>query len=121
VQGIDVQPDVVPEAIDRRFWKTLLSPSERVSARARLKAFAALSDVGAFPPCTCREDTGHLAEQKSDVFRAYVIRSVGQRHYRAALIIARVPETYCAVRDAIDAKVVAEAQAESVEDTDFGG
>jgi hypothetical protein len=92
--------------------RTLLNPSSRVTVRSRLRAFTALSDAGVFPKCTCREDTGHLAEEKSDAFRAFVIRTVGQRHYRAALIIAHFPETYCAVREAVDAKVVSLAHEE---------
>jgi hypothetical protein len=73
--------------------------------RQRLKTFKMLDETGVLPQCKCDRTIEQLLEFKADRFRAYVIRIVGQRHYRAALVIARFPETYHTVRDAIDAKV----------------
>ena len=92
------------------FWKTVLSPSVRVKARQRLKVFNALDEAGALPRCKCDRTVEQREELKDDQLEEYFIRSVGQRHYRAAMIIAHFPETYYAVRDAIDAKVQAERE-----------
>ncbi len=100
----------------RPFWTALLSPSARVTPRRRLEAFASLDELGALPECTCDPDEGKLREEeRHDASRAYVIRSVAQRHHRAATVIAEFPETFHAVRDAIDAKVAADERAQSVE------
>jgi hypothetical protein len=98
----------------RRFWRTLLSKSVRITAKQRLRVFEALDELGVLPRCTCRKDDPHLAlVEEEDLRRAYIIRLVGRRHYRAALAIARFPETFYAVRDAVDAKVAAADAAES--------
>jgi hypothetical protein len=101
----------------RKFWKTVLSPSIRVKARQRLKVLKALDEMGVLPRCKCDRAVEQLPEFKQDQFRAYVIRRIGQRHYRAALMIAPFPETYYAVRDAIDAKIRLDG-AEAAEETD---
>jgi hypothetical protein len=65
--------------------------------------------MGALPRCTCEPEPKHqLVEEKYDAYDAYTIRLVAKKHYRAALHIARYPETYLAVRDAIDARIVSE-------------
>ena len=91
----------------RRFWTMLLTRSTRVTAKQRLKAFHALDELGVLPRCTCTETEAELPELDEDLRRAWIIRSVGRRHYRAATAVAFFPETYHAVRDAIDAKVAA--------------
>jgi hypothetical protein len=95
-----------------KFWKTLLDPSSRVTPRQRLKAFSVLQEAGALPQCTCRKTAEELIEDRQDAARAYVIRIVGQRYYRSAMIIPCFPETYHAVRDAIDAKVASVSASE---------
>lgn len=86
-----------------RFWNVLLSADRKVKTKDRLDAFAALDEMEALPRCTCKPDPElQLAELEEDAFCAYVIRMVSQRHYRAALVTAHYPETYVAVREAID-------------------
>jgi hypothetical protein len=94
------------------FWQTALSPDPQVTAQDRLQALGALDEMGALPRCTCEPDPQHqLIEHKRDAWYACTIRLVAQKHYRAALRIARYPETYLAVRDAIDASIVGEVSA----------
>jgi hypothetical protein len=91
------------------FWQTTLSPDPQITAKDRLKALRALDDIGALPRCTCEPEPKHqLVEEKYDASDAHTVRLVAQKHYRAALHIARYPETYLAVRDAIDARIVSE-------------
>ena len=91
------------------FWQTTLSPDPQINARDRLNTLRALDDMGALPRCTCEpEAKNQLVGQKCDAHDAYTIRLVARKHYRAALHIARYPETYLAVRDAIDAGIVSE-------------
>ena len=91
------------------FWQTTLSPDPQITAKDRLKALRALDDLGALPRCTCEpEPKDQLVEEKYDARDACTIRLVAQKHYRAALHIAYYPETYLAVRDAIDARIVSE-------------
>jgi hypothetical protein len=94
------------------FWQTTLSPDSQITAKDRLKALRALDDMGALPRCSCEPEPKHqLVEEKYDAHDAYTIRLVAKKHYRAALHIARYPETYLAVRDAIDARIVSELAA----------
>jgi hypothetical protein len=91
------------------FWQTTLSPDPQITANDRLKALRALDDLGALPRCTCEPEPKHqLDEEKVDAWDAHTIRLGAQKHFRAALEIARYPETYLAVRDAIDARIVSE-------------
>jgi hypothetical protein len=48
------------------------------------------------------DTTKRRFEPLADRHRAYVMRAVARKHYRAATMIARFPETHVAVRDAID-------------------
>jgi hypothetical protein len=89
------------------FWTIALSPDSSVAAKERLDAIKVLDEAGALPTCSCRrEPKDLLAEDERDITIAYTIRLVAQRHYRAASLIARFPESYLAVRDAIDAQIV---------------
>lgn len=86
-----------------RFWKILLSRSAKTSVDERLDALEALDEWGVLPQCTCKPPPKfELEEELADRHRAYVIRAVARKHYRAATMIARFPETHVAVRDAID-------------------
>ncbi len=99
------------------FWQTALSPDPQVAAKERLQALDALDEMGALPRCTCEPEPQHqLVEHKSDARVAYTIRLVAQKHSRAALHIAAYPETYLAVRDAIDARIVSEVSAKRKDD-----
>jgi hypothetical protein len=109
-QGKDVRSTGAHDAATGRFWKMLLDPAGRTSPGRRLKAFEALDKMKVLPRCTCNTRVEKLPEFEADANRAYTIRLVGQRHYRAALVIAAFPETYFAVRDAIDAKVRTEQE-----------
>jgi hypothetical protein len=91
------------------FWAILLSADEEVTAKDRLKAFVALEKAGALLECTCAPEPARLTEDKRDIARAYFIRLVAGRHYRAAVARVRYPETYLALRDTVDAKLLAEA------------
>lgn len=95
------------DALDARLWRTMLSAEVRISVRQRLKAFDSLDKADGFRRCTCggSQPKFRLAEEKVDSTRAYMIRLVGGRHYRAAAAVVQVPETYLAVSDAIDAAV----------------
>ena len=74
-----------------------------MKTKDRLDAFDVLDEMKALPRCTCKaEPDDQLAEFKADAWRAFVVRIMVQTHYRAALIIARYPGTYLAVRDSID-------------------
>jgi hypothetical protein len=103
--GSDDTQKRAQDGTEAPFWKALLSPKPRVTLRQRLKSFSALEEAGALPACTCDRTKEWLAELRDDALFAYIIRSVGQRHYRAAVVIAQFPETYFAVREAIDARV----------------
>jgi hypothetical protein len=98
----EIDPTISP------FADVALSPRADVSAKDRLEALVALDAAGALPRCKCNpEPARELVEARTDRWYAYTVRLVAQRHYRAALGIASYPETYLAVRDAIDARVVA--------------
>jgi hypothetical protein len=91
----------------RPFWKTALSPKHSVSPKDRLRALAALEELEVLPKCTCsRKKAPALRETRIDGLYAYVIQIVAERHYRAALNSASFPETFVAVRDAIDAAIL---------------
>ena len=93
------------------FWDTVLSPDSKVNTKDRLDAFALLDEMEALPRCTCRADPEtQLVELQDDAFRAYVIRMVSQTHYRAAMIVARYPETYVAVREILDDALLTSAE-----------
>ena len=92
------------DAAVRPFWRTLLSPDETLAPRERVRAFAALDEMNVFPKCTCDRKKAPLA----DDWGAWRIHMVTQKHYRAAGVIAQCPETYLAIRDAIDAAIVEE-------------
>ena len=103
----DAQHEDRVNALDQRLWQTMLAPDTTISVRKRLKAFEALAKADAFRPCTCGgpEPALQLREQKFDAALAYIVRLLGSRHYRAAAAAVEFPETYLAVRDAIDAAV----------------
>jgi hypothetical protein len=73
-----------------------------------LDAFVALDELGVLPQCTCTPTKRGLDEERLDEWRAHAIRVVAKRHHRAAMLIARYPETYVAVQEAIDARIIAE-------------
>jgi hypothetical protein len=99
------------------FWDALLAPAEDVRPKDRLDAFVRLDELGVLPRCTCRRtDEPRLAEERGDAARAYVIRLVAQKYYRAAGVIAQFPETYLAVRDIVD-----EHLTEVMDDTPYEG
>jgi hypothetical protein len=111
----DTDPTVTP------FWDAALSPRPDVSAKDRLDALAALDDAGALPRCTCKPEPAHqLREERVDAWYACTIRLVSKKHYWAALRIARYPETYLAVRDAIDARAAADLSASPEDHSDAG-
>jgi len=89
------------------FWRMALARDVGVTASARLKAFAALDEEGVLPRCTCKpSQRDDFHRQPTDAWRAFIIRVTRKETYVAALYVARYPETYLAVRDAIDAKIV---------------
>jgi len=94
-------------SVIRPFWNILLSPDTEVTAHDRLMAFAALDDEDALPRCTC-SPSARRSGSGLDERRAMTIRLVAQKHLRASLHIAEYPETFLAVRDAIDARVLAD-------------
>jgi hypothetical protein len=101
------QPDENMDARDARLWQRMLSVDVRISLRQRLKAFDALDKASAFRRCTCGgpQPKRQLWEEKFDSTLAYIVRLVAGRHYRAAAAAVEFPETYLAVRDAIDAAI----------------
>jgi hypothetical protein len=104
-----IKPAVQP------LWRVLLSPNERLDPKERLDALVALDEAGELPRCECKPRKKlNLIEDRVDVTRARVVRLVAQKHDRAARTIARFPETYCAVRDAIDDAIVKHATAPAV-------
>jgi hypothetical protein len=111
--GSDDAPKRAQDGTEAPFWNALLSPKTSVTVSQRLKSFSALEEAGALPGCTCDRTKEWLAELRDDALFAYFIRSVGQRHFRAAVMIALFPETYFAVRDAIDAKVASASASEN--------
>jgi hypothetical protein len=91
------------------FWSIVLSPSKDVTAKDRLDSFIELDRMEVLPRCTCKpKGRPALIEDEVDAWRAHAIRLVTKMHYRAATWVARYPETYNAVRDAIDETVVSE-------------
>lgn len=90
------------DAAVKPFWQIVLSPDETLAPQERLKAFAVLDEMNVLPRCTCDQKKTIDAE----AWGTHVIRMVAQKHYRAAAVIARYPETYLAVRDAVDAAIV---------------
>jgi hypothetical protein len=110
-QGNGVQDDKRPtgekDPALRPFWQIALSPDPRVTASERLDALSALDEAGVLPRCTCKPISEHqLWEDRVDARDAAVVRFVAKKHRRAAQFIACFPETYFAVRDAIDARLV---------------
>ncbi len=89
------------------FWALLLSPDEKVSARERLQAFEALEEMEALPKCTCSPSKNEFVEQHHDSWRAMIIHLAAQLSYKGALVVGHFPETYFAVRDSIDAAIIA--------------
>jgi hypothetical protein len=90
----------------------LLSPDEGVLARKRLQAFEALDEMGVLPRCTCRDPSKNdFEEQRADSSRRMFIHLAAERSYRGALTVAQFPETHFAVRDAIDAALIAAREA----------
>lgn len=96
------EPAVAP------FWKTVLSSDPTIRPIDRLDAVEALDELNVLERCTCNRPAQMLSEHRVDAWAAYVIRTVGQRHHRAALVVARFPSTFVAVRTATDAVVLAE-------------
>jgi hypothetical protein len=92
---------------EARLWRTMLSADPQVPIRLRLKAFEALEKASAFRACTCGgpEPKRQLQEEKFDSALAYLVRLVAGRHYRSAVKAVEYPETYLAVRDAIDTAI----------------
>ncbi|HUP32765.1 MAG TPA: hypothetical protein VM184_06995 [Gaiellaceae bacterium] len=97
------------------FWEILLSSGEGVTARDRLDAFSALDELGVLPHCTCEPEDLRLWEIEADADRALTTRMVAQKHYRAAIAVTLNPETYLAVRDAIDDALSARFRERAVE------
>jgi hypothetical protein len=90
------------------FWAVLLSPDEKVSARERLQAFEALDEMEALPKCTCScPSKNELEENRLDSRRGMLIHLVVERSYGGALAVAHFPETSFAIRDSIDAALIA--------------
>jgi len=104
----EARPDTrVKDPTVSPFWRTLLSRDLRVSANNRLKAFQALDDVGVFPRCKCKPTPPtDLPSITPDAWRAFVIRLMTRQTYEAALYVVQYPETYIAVREAVDARLV---------------
>jgi hypothetical protein len=84
------------------FWRLVLSPDETVAPRERLNAFTALEEMSALPSCSCDRKKG----TEGGDWVAHTIHLVAQKHYRAVPLIAQNPETYLAVRDAVDAAIL---------------
>jgi hypothetical protein len=99
---------------DSPFWRVVLA-AEAVTPKARYEAFVALDDAGALPKCACKRERRRLPEDDWDADRAFVIRMVAQKHYRAAAVISLFPETYCAVRDAVDTALLSVESSSSIE------
>jgi len=98
---------------EKPFWITLVSRSPRTRTKDRLDAFVALDDLEVLPRCQCDpQHENELIERQPDAWDTYVVRMCAETHYRAALIVAAYPETYLAVRDAIDDALLAEDTAE---------
>jgi len=91
----------------RPFWRLALARDSGVTASDRLKAFAALDVEGVLPRCTCTpSQQTEYDRDRIDAWRAFIIRMVTKETNTAAFMIARYPETYLAVRDAIDRKLI---------------
>ena len=95
------------DALNFRLWQSMLSPDPTTPLRRRLKAFDTLAKANGFRQCTCGapESKLQLAEQKFDAALAYIVKLVAGRHYRSAAGAVEFPDTYLAVRDAIDAAI----------------
>ena len=101
------EPSVKP------FWDTLLSTERTTRTKDRLNAFEALAELDVLPDCSCKPDKRtQFVEMQVDEERAYVIKMVAEQHYRAALVIARYPDTYVTVRGAIDDALLAAAESD---------
>lgn len=89
------------------FWRIALSPDPEVGAGERLTALAALGDMNALRQCTCqRRPERLLPEENLDWDRAETIGLLAGRHYRAVPEVLLYPQTYLAIRDAIDSKLL---------------
>lgn len=101
-----------------RFWDTMLSLDPQVATKTRLDAFVVLDEMEALPRCTCKPPKDlHLVEDRIDETRAFVVRMVARRHYRAALISAQFPSTYTAVQDVIATAIAAADAIDSESET----
>ncbi len=94
---------------EKPFWDTLVSRSRRTRTKERLDAFVALDELEVIARCRCdAPKERELVELRADALEAYIVRMVAANHYRAALVVAEHPETYLAVRDAIDHALLAQ-------------
>lgn len=94
------------------FWTTLLSDDPNLDIGDRLTAFAALREANAFRQCSCRATPKlSLWEEKLDAGRAALVRLLVEKHRQAAIHIAWFPQTYHALQDSIDKRVVDERSA----------
>jgi hypothetical protein len=98
---------------DEQLWAVVLSPDPSVLASKRLQAFEALAAGDAIVTCTCprgdaAEELLELAEHLSygrDEDLASIVSDISGRDWPALVWRVWYPETYCAVRDAIDAEL----------------
>jgi hypothetical protein len=96
-------------------WGTVLSAG-RVKARHRLDAYKRLEEAGALRRCVCAPElTSFEYPPPAPEITAYTrtIRLLVRRTRRSALVVVRFPETYHALREVLDRKILA-AAAESV-------
>jgi hypothetical protein len=99
----------------RRYWRTLLSPDTKV-VKARLDAYDKLERAGALRRCVCTPVETHLKEIIEDEEDAFVIRGLARTSMFGAKIRVQFPETFVAVREILDEKILAERAVDNIRD-----
>jgi hypothetical protein len=94
----------------RRLWKAMLSRNAD-PVKDRLEAYVELERAGALRKCVCRPVDTRLDEIRNDAVRAFIILSFVRRTQWGALVRVERPESYIAVRQMLDAKVLVEYRA----------
>ena len=95
---------MVDDAAVRPFWEVLLAEDALVGDR--LEAFRALDDLDAFGVCTCGTPERVFPEQEFDQTCGYYLRLLLLRNHRGAFMRVQLPETYLALRNAADERVL---------------
>jgi len=99
----------------QRFWGTLLSTDTK-TVKDRLDAFAKLDRAGALRRCVCPGIEHPLKEVVEDSYFAFLIRLSARTNTLGANFRANVPESFAALREMLDQKILADRGVETRED-----